>query len=196
MKYILIIIFLGAVGCSTPTLFDHKEQKQFEKDFEQLDKERIKEDEAAVAEVCDEPEDIKIHVETDEEYQKRVAEIEGETLPLGSDDMNSCPEDDAAEGFTVHIGDEDETSYEINSMEDMESLRKHAKEILKHQEDEELKELDELIKGQVIVDKQIAEESVMDPADDADFDLDFSISDDESSDEDTEVEEGDLPDLF
>ena len=81
-------------------------------------------------------------------------------------------------------------------MEDMESLRKHAKEILKHQEDEELKELDELIKGQVIVDKQIAEESVMDPADDADFDLDFSISDDESSDEDTEVEEGDLPDLF
>ena len=44
MKYILVIIFLGAVGCSTPTLFDHKEQKQFEKDFEQVDKERIKEE--------------------------------------------------------------------------------------------------------------------------------------------------------
>ena len=116
--------------------------------------EQIAEDEAAVAEVCDEPE---IHVETDEEYQKRVAEIEGEALPLGSDDMNSCP---------------------------------------KHQEDEELKELDELIKGQVIVDKQIAEESVMDITEDADFDLDFSVSNTESSNEDTEVEEGDLPDLF
>ena len=45
---------------------------------EEVIKERIAEDEAAVAEVCDEPEDIKIHVETDEEYQKRVAEIEGE----------------------------------------------------------------------------------------------------------------------
>ena len=121
---------------------------------EEIIKEKIAEDEAAVAEVCDEPE---MHIETDEEYQKRVAEIEGEALPLGSDDMNSCPE---------------------------------------HQEDEELKELDELIKGQVIVDKQIAEESVMDITEDADFDLDFSVSNTESSDEDTEVEEGDLPDLF
>jgi len=97
--------------------------------------EQIAEDEAAVAEVCDEP----------------------SSPPLGSDDMNSCPE---------------------------------------HQEDEELKELDELIKGQVIVDKQIAEESVTDITEDADFDLDFSVSNTESSDEDTEVEEGDLPDLF
>jgi len=45
---------------------------------EEIIKEKIAEDEAAVAEVCDEPEDIKIHVESDEEYQKRVAEIEGE----------------------------------------------------------------------------------------------------------------------
>ena len=97
--------------------------------------EQIAEDEAAVAEVCDEP----------------------SSPPLGSDDMNSCPE---------------------------------------HQEDEELKELDELIKGQVIVDKQIAEESVTDITEDADFDLDFSVSNTESSNEDTEVEEGDLPDLF
>ena len=97
--------------------------------------EQIAEDEAAVAKVCDEP----------------------SSPPLGSDDMNSCPE---------------------------------------HQEDEELKELDELIKGQVIVDKQIAEESVTDITEDADFDLDFSVSSTESSDEDTEVEEGDLPDLF
>ena len=49
--------------------------------------ERIKEDEAAVAEVCDEPEDIKIHVESDEEYQKRVAEIEGEITDAEAEEL-------------------------------------------------------------------------------------------------------------
>ena len=49
--------------------------------------ERIKEDEAAVAEVCDEPEDIKIHVESDEEYQKRVADIEGEIADAEAADL-------------------------------------------------------------------------------------------------------------
>lgn len=48
---------------------------------------QIKEDEAAVAEVCDEPEDIKIHVETDEEYQKRVAEIEGEITDAEAEEL-------------------------------------------------------------------------------------------------------------
>tara|TARA_R110002074_G_scaffold223335_1_gene394314 strand:- start:249 stop:1568 length:1320 start_codon:yes stop_codon:yes gene_type:complete len=49
--------------------------------------ERIKEDEATVAKVCDESKDIKIHVETDEEYQKRVAEIEGEITDTEAEEL-------------------------------------------------------------------------------------------------------------
>jgi len=45
---------------------------------EEIIKERIAEDEAAVAEVCDEPEYINMDTESDEDYQKRVAKIEGE----------------------------------------------------------------------------------------------------------------------
>ncbi len=45
---------------------------------EEIIKEKIAEDEAAVAEVCDEPEYINMDTESDEDYQKRVAKIEGE----------------------------------------------------------------------------------------------------------------------
>ena len=44
---------------------------------EEVIKEKIAEDEAAVAEVCDEPEYINMDTESDEDYQKRVAKIEG-----------------------------------------------------------------------------------------------------------------------
>jgi hypothetical protein len=43
---------------------------------EEIIKEKIAEDEAAVAEVCDEPEYINMDTESDEDYQKRVVEIE------------------------------------------------------------------------------------------------------------------------
>ncbi len=44
---------------------------------EEIIKEKIAEDEAAVAEVCDEPEYINMDTESDEDYQKRVVEFEG-----------------------------------------------------------------------------------------------------------------------
>ena len=57
--------------------FDADAQMQ-EVKTEEVIKERIAEDEAAVAEVCDQPEYINMDTESDEDYQKRVAEIEGE----------------------------------------------------------------------------------------------------------------------
>ena len=45
---------------------------------EEIIKEKIAEDEAAVAEVCDEPEYINMDTESDEDYQKRVVEFEGQ----------------------------------------------------------------------------------------------------------------------
>ena len=98
--------------------------------------ERIKEDEAAVAEVCDEPEDIKIHVESDEEYQKRVADIEGEITDAEAADI---------------------------------------------------------IKGQEAIDQQMAQEAAAtEPeedsfTEDADFDLDLTAADDDSSGDSDEV---------
>tara|TARA_R100000655_G_scaffold20076_4_gene41619 strand:+ start:4502 stop:5632 length:1131 start_codon:yes stop_codon:yes gene_type:complete len=87
-----------------------------------------------------------------------------ETTPeLAIEEQIAEDEAEAEEGFTVHLGDEEGTSYEIKSVEDMESLQKHAKEVLKHQED------------------------------DADFDLDFTT---ETEQEEIDVEDGDLPDLF
>jgi len=65
-------------GKPVPTFEETEEREVSYEEAAEHIANQIKEDEAAVAEVCDEPEDIKIHVETDEEYQKRVAEIEGE----------------------------------------------------------------------------------------------------------------------
>ena len=45
---------------------------------EEIIKEKIAEDEAAVAEVCDEPEYINMDTESDEDYQKRVVKFESE----------------------------------------------------------------------------------------------------------------------
>ncbi len=116
---------------------------------------------AAVTEVCD---DNPIPEVTDAEAEELVKGQEAVDQKMAEEvEARIENEDKAEESFTVHLGDEEGTSYEIKSVEDMESLQKHAKEVLKHQED------------------------------DADFDLDFTTKPEE---EEIDVEDGDLPDLF
>ena len=128
---------------------------------EEIIKEKIAEDEAAVAEVCDEPEDIKIHVESetpkskleeleekveklksDEEYQKRVAEIEGEITDT------------------------------------------EAEELIKGQE-----AIDQQMAQEAAADNSVSDENIDDVVE-ADFDMDFAVanSDEEEADDDVDFD--------
>lgn len=128
---------------------------------------------AAVTEAAEDNEIASYTKVTYEESEEYMASQNAEELIKGQEAVDQKMaeevearienEDEAEESFTVHLGDEEGTSYEIKSVEDMESLQKHAKEVLKHQED------------------------------DADFDLDFTT---EPEQEEIDVEDGDLPDLF
>ena len=114
-------------GIPLPTFEETEESEVSYEEAEEYVANQIKEDEAAVAKVCDKSEDIKIHVETDEEYQKRVAEIEGEVTDA-----------EAAELIAGQNAIDLMRASEVNNLETQEELKEILKKTIEEKADFDL----------------------------------------------------------